>query len=170
MVREVEFLEDPPTLGDFRARASLPGPAYLEEYIGREKSPCALHPSSYPPAAAFERRGRGAFCDCGRAASSFRGYQLLQESSSRGIESGAGGPKCIWVVFFLRQGTWFVFFCPHLESQRRFSRAFHPFAKITGAAPRVVKVKQKRALKRWNAPGSRCENFIPWVPDDADGP
>ena len=45
-----------------------------------------------------------------------------------------------------------------------------PFAQITGAAPRVVKVKQKRALKRQNAPGSRCENFIPWVPVDDDGP
>ena len=34
----------------------------------------------------------------------------------------------------------------------------------------MVKVKQKRALKRRNASGSRCENFIPWVPDDTDGP
>ena len=25
-------------------------------------------------------------------------------------------------------------------------------------------------LKRRNALGSRCENFIPWVPVDADGP
>ena len=41
---------------------------------------------------------------------------------------------------------------------------------ITGAAPRVVKVKRKRVLRRRNAPGSRCENYIPWVPIDADGP
>ena len=34
----------------------------------------------------------------------------------------------------------------------------------------MVKVKRKRALKRRNAPGSRCENFVPWVPDDMDGP
>ena len=34
----------------------------------------------------------------------------------------------------------------------------------------MVKVKRKRALKRRNAPGSRCENFIPWVPVDADCP
>ena len=34
----------------------------------------------------------------------------------------------------------------------------------------MVKVKQKRALRRRNAPGSRCENFIPWVSDDTDGP
>ena len=41
---------------------------------------------------------------------------------------------------------------------------------VVGAAPRVVKVKRKRALKRRNAPRSRCENFILWVPDDTDGP
>ena len=34
----------------------------------------------------------------------------------------------------------------------------------------MVKVKRKRALKSRNAPGSRCENFIPWVPNDTDGP
>ena len=34
-------------------------------------------------------------------------------------------------------------------------------AQVAGVAPRVVKVKLKRALGRWNAPGSRCENFIP---------
>ena len=34
----------------------------------------------------------------------------------------------------------------------------------------MVKVKRKRALKRRDAPGSRCENFVPWVPDDTNGP
>ena len=34
----------------------------------------------------------------------------------------------------------------------------------------MVKVKRKRALKRRDAPWSRCENFVPWVPDDTDGP
>ena len=34
----------------------------------------------------------------------------------------------------------------------------------------MVKVKRKRALKRRNAPGSKCENFVPWVPDNMDGP
>ena len=34
----------------------------------------------------------------------------------------------------------------------------------------MVKVNRKRALKRRNAPGSRGENFIPWVPDVADDP
>ena len=33
-----------------------------------------------------------------------------------------------------------------------------------------MKVKRKRALGRRNAPGSRCEDFIPWVPDDRLSP
>ena len=45
-----------------------------------------------------------------------------------------------------------------------------PLAQVARAAPRVVKVKRKRALKRRNALGSRCENFVPWVPDDTNGP
>ena len=45
-----------------------------------------------------------------------------------------------------------------------------PLAQVTRTAHRVVKVKRKKALKRWNASGSRCENFVPWVPDDTDGP
>ena len=36
-----------------------------------------------------------------------------------------------------------------------------PLTQVVGAAPRVVKFKRKRALKRRNSPGSRCENFIP---------
>ena len=34
----------------------------------------------------------------------------------------------------------------------------------------MVKVKQKRALGSRNTSGSRGENFIPWIPDDTDGP
>ena len=34
----------------------------------------------------------------------------------------------------------------------------------------MVRVKRKRALKRQNAPGSRGENFIPWIPDIIDEP
>ena len=45
-----------------------------------------------------------------------------------------------------------------------------PVAQIAGAAPRVVKVKRKRALKRQNAQGSRGENFIPWIPNVAGEP
>ena len=33
-----------------------------------------------------------------------------------------------------------------------------------------MKVKRKRALGRRKAPGFRCEDFIPWVPDDTNGP
>ena len=36
-----------------------------------------------------------------------------------------------------------------------------PFAQVAKAAPRVVKVKWKKAPKRWNAQGSRCEDFVP---------
>ena len=35
------------------------------------------------------------------------------------------------------------------------------------AAPRVVKVQRKRVFKRRDAPESRCENFLPWVPDSS---
>ena len=34
----------------------------------------------------------------------------------------------------------------------------------------MVKVKRKKALKRRNAPGSRCEDFVPWIPDDINEP
>ena len=34
----------------------------------------------------------------------------------------------------------------------------------------MVKVKPKKALGRRNAPGSRCEDFIPWFPDDTNCP
>ena len=45
-----------------------------------------------------------------------------------------------------------------------------PLAQVARAAPQVVKVKRKRALKHRDAPGSRCDNFVPWVPDDTNGP
>ena len=68
---EVEHREDPPTFGDFRAGEPLPGPAYPREHICRETQPGSLYPSSYRPAVAFKRRGRGALCDCRCAALSF---------------------------------------------------------------------------------------------------
>ena len=34
----------------------------------------------------------------------------------------------------------------------------------------MEKVKRKRALKRRNASGSKCEKFIPWVLVDAEDP
>ena len=45
-----------------------------------------------------------------------------------------------------------------------------PPAQVARPAPRVVKVKQKRASKRRNALGSKGENFVPWVPADTEGP
>ena len=45
-----------------------------------------------------------------------------------------------------------------------------PLAQVTRAAPRVVKIKRKKTLKRRKAPGSRCENFVPWVPNQSDDP
>ena len=36
-----------------------------------------------------------------------------------------------------------------------------PLTQVAKAAPRVVKVKRKRALKRRNAPGSRSKDFVP---------
>ena len=45
-----------------------------------------------------------------------------------------------------------------------------PLTQVARAAPRVVKVKRKRKLKSRDASGSRCENFVPWVLDDTDGP
>ena len=41
---------------------------------------------------------------------------------------------------------------------------------VAGLAPRVVKVKRKRASEHRNAPGSMGEDFVPWVPIDTKGP
>ena len=41
---------------------------------------------------------------------------------------------------------------------------------MVGPAPRVVKVKLKRASRRRNVPGSKGEDFVPWVPPDTEGP
>ena len=43
-------------------------------------------------------------------------------------------------------------------------------AQVVGPAPRMVKIKRKRASKRRNAPGSREEDFVPWVPVNTEGP
>ena len=55
------------------------------------------------------------------------------------------------------------------------TRSSHPErlllpARVTGPAPRVVKVKRKRASERQNALGSKGEDFVPWVPVDTKGP
>ena len=36
-----------------------------------------------------------------------------------------------------------------------------PLAQVVVTAPRVVKIKRKKVLKRRNAPGSRLEDFVP---------
>ena len=41
---------------------------------------------------------------------------------------------------------------------------------VAGPAPRVVKVKQKRASGRRNTLGSKGEDFVPWVPANREGP
>ena len=55
------------------------------------------------------------------------------------------------------------------------TRSSHPErlllpARVTGPTPRVVNVKQKRASGHQNAPGSKGEDFVPWVPADTEGP
>ena len=59
---------------------------------------------------------------------------------------------------------------PSRRARRDRPKRFLPLEQVAGPTPRVVKVKQKRALKSQNAPRSMCENFIPWVPDNTDGP
>ena len=41
---------------------------------------------------------------------------------------------------------------------------------VAGPAPRVVKVKRKRASGSQNVPGSKGEDFVPWVPVEMEGP
>ena len=45
-----------------------------------------------------------------------------------------------------------------------------PSARVAGPAPRVVKVKRKRESERRNTPGSKGDDFIPWIPADTEGP
>ena len=50
---------------------------------------------------------------------------------------------------------------PGRGARERRAEGILPLAQVAGAAPRVVKVKRKRALGRRNSPGSKCEGFIP---------
>ena len=45
-----------------------------------------------------------------------------------------------------------------------------PLVQVARPAPRVVKVKRKRVSRRQNAPGSKGEDFVPWVSVDTEGP
>ena len=50
---------------------------------------------------------------------------------------------------------------PSRRTKNGRSERFLPLTQVAWAAPQVVKVKRKRALGCRNAPGSRCEDFIP---------
>ena len=79
------------------------------------------------------------------------------QSASRSSASSSGGPSSSSSA-------------PGRRARRdRFER-FLLLAQVVGAVPRMVKAKLKRGLGLRNAPGSRCENFIPWVPNDTDDP
>ena len=57
----------------------------------------------------------------------------------------------------------------------RGTRSGHPErlrlpVQVAGPAPRVVRIKRKGALERHNAPGSKGEDFVPWVPTDSEEP
>ena len=41
---------------------------------------------------------------------------------------------------------------------------------VAGPAPRVVRIRRKGAHGRRNAPGSKGEDFVPWVPADNEEP
>ena len=79
------------------------------------------------------------------------------ESASRSSASSSGGSSSSSPA-------------PSRRARSDRSKRFLPLAQVARAAPRVVKVKHKRELGRRNAPGSRGENFVPWVPFDTDGP
>ena len=57
----------------------------------------------------------------------------------------------------------------------RGTRSGHPEmlplpVQVAEPAPRVVRIRRKRAPGRRNAPGSKGEDFVPWVPADREGP
>ena len=79
------------------------------------------------------------------------------QSASRSYASSSGGPSSSSSA-------------PGRRARRDRPERFLPLTQVARAVPRVVKVKRKRALGRRNALGSRCENFIPWVPNKTDGP
>ena len=57
----------------------------------------------------------------------------------------------------------------------RGTRSGHPKSlrlpvQVAGPAPRVVRIRRKGALGRCNGPGSKGEDFVPWVPADSEEP
>ena len=54
----------------------------------------------------------------------------------------------------------------------RGTRSGHPErlrlpVQVVGPAPRVVRIRRKGAPGQRNAPGSKGEDFVPWVPADS---
>ena len=57
----------------------------------------------------------------------------------------------------------------------RETRSGHPErpplpVQVLGPAPRVVRIRRKGAPGRCNAPGSKGEDFVPWVPTESEEP
>ena len=57
----------------------------------------------------------------------------------------------------------------------RGTRSGHPErlrlpVQVAGPAPRVIRIRRKGAPGRRNAPGSKGEDFVPWVPTDNEEP
>ena len=57
----------------------------------------------------------------------------------------------------------------------RGARRGHPerpplLMQVPGPAPRVVRIRRNGAPGRRNAPGSKGEDFVPWVPADSEEP
>ena len=61
---------------------------------------------------------------------------------------------------------------PVLDERTRSSRPERLLlpTQVAGPAPRVVKVKRKRAFGHRNTPGSKGKDFVPWIPTDTEGP
>ena len=41
--------------------------------------------------------------------------------------------------------------------------------RVAGSAPRVVNIRRKGASGQWNVPGSKGEDFVPWVSAEHEG-
>ena len=52
---------------------------------------------------------------------------------------------------------------PSRRTRSNRPEGLHLPEKVTGFAPRVIKTKRKRVVGRRNAPGSKGEDFVPWV-------
>ena len=87
------------------------------------------------------------------ASSRVHGARSASRSSASSIEGSSSSPST-----------------PSQRTKKGRPERFLPLAQVAGVSPRMVKVKWKRALGCRSTPGSRGENFILWILDDADGP